>query len=175
MSRYCRLACDTKQSRLSGWASLVKGAPMKSCIKPFFSIPPGSLARLVVCLRTEARRTGEQQARSVTLWSMPIRKLFIASVLVVGLFGRGSAHGATAFTDMATNLLGLSDGWLAWGDFNNDGRLDLIASGQDPSYAIHTLVYSNAGNGTFVLAPTSLPPVFFTPTLWGDYDNDGRL
>jgi len=76
---------------------------------------------------------------------------------------------------MATNLLGLSDGWLAWGDFNNDGRLDLIASGQDPSYAIHTLVYSNAGNGTFVLPPTSLPPVFFTPTLWGDYDNDGRL
>jgi hypothetical protein len=102
-----------------------------------------------------------------------MNKLCLGSFLGLTLLG-GPACAAT-FTDVGTNLVGLSQGWMAWGDCNNDGRLDLIAAGADPSWNNQTLLYTNAGNGAFYPTPTPLPPVYYTPVNWGDYDNDGFL
>ena len=37
--------------------------------------------------------------------------------------------GNGVFTDIHASLLGLADGALAWGDYDNEGRLDLLVAG----------------------------------------------
>jgi hypothetical protein len=62
----------------------------------------------------------------------------------------------------------------AWGDFDNDGGLDLLKL-TDPG---NPELYRNVGNGVF----TNVTAVAFTneaprgiDAVWGDYDNDGNL
>lgn len=66
---------------------------------------------------------------------------------------------------------------LAWGDYDNDGNLDLVVSGTtntNNTGAITTL-YKNDGNGGFTDSGISLPNVYWSALSWGDYDNDGDL
>lgn len=79
----------------------------------------------------------------------------------------------------------LAGGSAAWGDYDGDGWLDLIASGEaidpdqyDSDYGYHGsyngAVYRNNGNGTFS------EPIEFLGTeegdvCWFDYNNDGKL
>ena len=85
------------------------------------------------------------------------------------------------FTDVsrAAKLKKLTYGRTpCWGDYNNDGFLDLyIARGQDNDPANQTLYRSN-GNGTFteVTAAAGLASLSNNrAAMWGDYDNDGYL
>jgi hypothetical protein len=65
---------------------------------------------------------------------------------------------------------------VAWGDYDKDGRLDLLLTGADGNGAPVTQLWHNDGNGVFTLnTNTALPAVYFGPVAWGDYDNDGRL
>ncbi|MEZ4827503.1 MAG: FG-GAP-like repeat-containing protein [Bacteroidia bacterium] len=66
---------------------------------------------------------------------------------------------------------------LAWGDYDNDGDLDLALSGQEASNNLVSLIYENQ-NGRFVadpIASDSLTAVYKASVKWGDYDNDGDL
>jgi hypothetical protein len=67
---------------------------------------------------------------------------------------------------------------LSWGDFNNDGYLDLFLArfGHLGSASTNTLMI-NQGDGTFVSADVGTP-LHLSPSFsahWGDYDNDGFL
>ena len=68
----------------------------------------------------------------------------------------------------AKNALG-----AAFGDFNNDGWVDLVVSGD------YYLVYTNAGIGTFIQITNRIlggdTNFARTGTAWADYDNDGHL
>ncbi|MFC1679175.1 FG-GAP-like repeat-containing protein, partial [Elusimicrobiota bacterium] len=60
-----------------------------------------------------------------------------------------------------------------WGDFDNDGDLDMFAthnSGGDPNQ-----VYRNDGGGTFVEAWNTVSGGWTRCGGWGDFDNDGDL
>ncbi len=71
-------------------------------------------------------------------------------------------------------LPGVFAGSVAWGDYDNDGRLDFLLTG----YPGISQLWRNTGSGfsnvTASVAP-GLPGVYQGSVAWGDYDNDGRL
>ncbi len=67
-----------------------------------------------------------------------------------------------------------------WGDYDNDGFLDLFVGGeQEPeNMAAHSQLFHNNGDGTFsdCAEGSGLADLSFVKgAAWGDYDNDGFL
>ncbi len=70
----------------------------------------------------------------------------------------------------------------SWGDFDNDGDLDLyvaVTLGTYDDPVINNCLYVNNGDGTFTKNTTAGPPVddreYSCAAGWGDYNNDGYL
>jgi hypothetical protein len=85
-------------------------------------------------------------------------------------------NGDSTFTQLAgTGMPGIQYGKALWGDYDNDGDLDILLAGQSSSGYV-TQIWTNNGNSTFTqLANTTMPGVWKSSTAWGDYDNDGDL
>ena len=99
-------------------------------------------------------------------------------------------NNGSSFTRMTGPEVGsiatdLAAGWgCAWGDYNNDGQLDICAANwgktegtnQNP---LANALYRNEGDGTFSRPDNAGPIVTetkFTQNLaWVDYDHDGQL
>ncbi len=66
-----------------------------------------------------------------------------------------------------------------WGDYDNDGDIDLLITGSTMSYPNSnpvTEIYKNEGNNTFSkINNTSIDGVSEGHADWGDFDNDGDL
>lgn len=79
--------------------------------------------------------------------------------------GNGTFQKVENFPDL--RILGMG---AAWGDYNDDGWLDLIVTGYN------TLLLFRNERGQLV-RDTRLPdlPAFWTGAAWGDYDRDGKL
>lgn len=73
-----------------------------------------------------------------------------------------------------STLLGVSHGSLDWGDFDNDGDLDLLMSGQDMQDSVYTKIYQN-NQGVFLETSSGIPGVYNGDLEWADIDNDGDL
>jgi len=68
--------------------------------------------------------------------------------------------------------------WMAVGDFNNDGKLDVVvfASGSGASAQYYVQTYLGKGDGTFAEPIGSRLPVYFSgPAIVGDVNRDGNL
>lgn len=79
----------------------------------------------------------------------------------------------TTFTDINANLTGLINSDINWGDYDNDGYLDILETGYGTTYT--SKIYHNNGNGTFTDINAGLPGAYYSNGVWGDYDNDGYL
>jgi predicted nucleotidyltransferase len=79
-----------------------------------------------------------------------------------------------AFTDILAGLAGASEGSVAWGDYDNDGDLDILLTGYDNNYIPIAKIYRN-DNGVFPDINAGLMSIASGSAAWGDYDNDGDL
>lgn len=80
--------------------------------------------------------------------------------------GDGTFRRVASFPDLRLRGTG-----AAWGDYDSDGRLDLVVSGFHALRLLH-----NDGEGRFSLDPRLEDrPGFWTGVAWGDYDGDRRL
>jgi len=101
-------------------------------------------------------------------------------LVVAGQDDQGNHHtklfrndGGT-FADTGAGLVGLSSAALAWGDYDNDGDLDLAVAGADGDWNYHATVYRNDA-GAFTDIGAGLVGLYDGSLAWGDYDNDGDL
>ncbi|SVC25020.1 uncharacterized protein METZ01_LOCUS277874, partial [marine metagenome] len=75
------------------------------------------------------------------------------------------------------NSLNLKESSAAWGDYDNDGKLDLAINGKDRTGAFQTFLYHNTGTDHVLMRDTgqSLTATVNGDLAWGDIDNDGDL
>ncbi len=84
-------------------------------------------------------------------------------------------NGGAAPFSLATNKLkGVWLGDSEWGDYDNDGDLDLLLAGSSTNDIRLAQVYRNDA-GTLTAIPSGLQGMRITSVAWGDYDNDGDL
>src|SRR5260370_10701711 len=80
-----------------------------------------------------------------------------------------AGSGSGTFTNIGTSFAGGTV--VAWGDYDNDGDLDLLVAGSTATY-----IYRNDGSNILTQINLGTPPTYSTvAAAWGDYDNDGRL
>jgi hypothetical protein len=83
--------------------------------------------------------------------------------------------GSDVFTDIHAGMVGMFDNTFDWGDYDNNGTLDLLATGVDTDFNPVTLIYQNDGAGGFTGMTYSIRQVGEGDMRWGDYDADGDL
>lgn len=79
--------------------------------------------------------------------------------------------GVNKFTEITPAILGMRSGNVEATDFDCDGDIDLLVSGESvlgPS----TRIYRNDGDFKFTDIETGLPGVYLGGAYWTDYDND---
>ena len=93
---------------------------------------------------------------------------------------RNQGDGTFVDVTAAAGITPLSSGkGIAWGDYNNDGLLDLyVARVGSITGKAGARLYRNNGDGTFTNVTTEAGVGSAANTYaaaWGDYDNDGFL
>jgi len=83
-------------------------------------------------------------------------------------------NGDGTFHDIVAGLPDMHDCSVAWGDFDNDGDLDIVLTGDTGSGNI-SRIYRNDGGGSFTDASAGLIGVAHGAVACGDFDNDGDL
>ena len=79
-----------------------------------------------------------------------------------------------------SSVAGLKYSNMAFGDYDNNGTLDMFTSGQDATGNAHSYLYKNDGLGNFSLVPelneyNIIPNMYDADARFIDYDLDGDL
>jgi predicted aconitase with swiveling domain len=108
----------------------------------------------------------------------------LMDILMAGVTSGGARYarlyhniGATLFEENAVVLPQVSVAAVAWGDYDNDGDLDFVISGEKyEGYQIAvTEVYRNDGSGLFTNINAGVEPESAGDVIWVDFNNDGWL
>ena len=94
---------------------------------------------------------------------------------VTKLYLKNSGNAYFEVPAATTNLIAVQRSAAAWGDYNNDGRLDLLLCGETNGGTFVTRIYRNDGNNQFADITAGLTGVHDGAAAWADYDADGKL
>lgn len=83
--------------------------------------------------------------------------------------------GSDQFMEIVIPMPGTRTGSVDWGDYDHDGDLDLLITGETAGKMIISKVYRNDRNNQFAELDAGLTGVYLSDAGWGDYDNDGDL
>ena len=84
--------------------------------------------------------------------------------------------GNMEFMNVYPGLIGASLGTAAWGDYDDDGEVDILLTGQNAGCGIlSSMVYHNDGNSIFTDINAPLDGAERGSAAWGDFENDGDL
>ena len=88
----------------------------------------------------------------------------------------GTTSDRFAFEAIPQSFPGAFRSSVSWGDYDNDGDLDFILTGEDSANpgVSRTTIYRHEA-AFFVEAEDDLPGVTDGTAQWGDYDRDGKL
>jgi len=108
-------------------------------------------------------------------WSTLFGSGLVRLISGVALFV-GTNVSMAQFTDQPVELAGISSGCAVWGDYDQDGDLDILISGTTNGFSsgVITQIYRN-DNGQFIDIRADLAGLIYVSAAWGDYDNDGDL
>jgi hypothetical protein len=104
--------------------------------------------------------------------------------LDIAIAGRSETQGFAAIyngnghsnpTSVVITLPAVTDPGVSWGDFDNDGDLDLALAGATPGSGSLTRIYRRSGINIFTDINAGLAGTHDGSLAWGDYDNDGDL
>lgn len=84
-------------------------------------------------------------------------------------------NGNGTFTDINAGLPDIVDCSLAWGDYDNDGDVDLAIAGYSAVSAYITRIYRNNSGGSFTDIAAGMTGVRNGCLAWADYDLDQDL
>jgi len=84
-------------------------------------------------------------------------------------------NGDTTFTETSIDLPGTIKSAYEWGDYDNDGDLDIFITGFDFNGNLISKLHKNNGDETFTETPNSFTGAWLGDAAWGDYDSDGDL
>src|SRR5947207_2812127 len=109
----------------------------------------------------------------ITSHSFAVLFVFQIFGIWLGTFATDSV--AQSFVDTGIPFVGLSEASAAWGDYDNDGDLDVVVCGFDAQGTARTILYRNDGGNQFTPVDAGLPSLGRGSLAWGDFDNDGYL
>jgi hypothetical protein len=76
------------------------------------------------------------------------------------------------FVDTHASFRSLNRGSATWGDYDNDGDLDILVVGESWPDGVFSKIVRNDGHDTFNEIDTGLPGILFGLATWVDYDSD---
>ena len=77
------------------------------------------------------------------------------------------------FNEINSSFTGIKNGSVNWGDYDNDGDIDILATGQNTEEK--SFIYKNDSGGFIEIDPGFAYFGAYSYACWGDYDNDGDL
>ena len=131
-------------------------------------------------MHTKVTRPAQTNRRGVillrTIVIVPLI-IMLAGVSVPPVAARPSESPPLAL-DAANKITlptGISDGTVLWGDYDNDGDLDILASGVNVENTGSTTIFVNNGSGSFMERSSGMEQIQFSSADWGDFNNDGYM
>jgi len=84
-------------------------------------------------------------------------------------------NGDASFSDSNISLPGAIKSSYDWGDYDNDGDMDIFITGLDVNGALISKLFENIENEEFIETSNAFVGAWLGDMAWGDYDNDGDL